>query len=314
MGKRKTPINWKVSNEKQVEKGRKLAMLTKSMSQSISEVWDCELSEMNNGKKGPRYLYPDSLVMFLLILKQISGQSYRMLEGYSMLFCDRVPDYSRIQRRINKLPEELIAGLNREIVRAKTSKTIEIIADATGMQINGRHVWREEKYGSKKRRVWKKLHLVIDSKTNMILSCEIFDGSENEGKHENTVNAVSEAISNCGKEVTKIYLDGSYGSNNNIAFFDYLGIEPIVRIRKDSVKKAHRKFCRGAKLSLRDKKSIEQYDWKRFVEVKRYGKRSGIEGVIGAFKRMFREQLLSKLDVMIKKEVSAKVFMWNLMN
>jgi hypothetical protein len=252
--------------------------------------------------------------MFLLILKQISGQSYRMLEGYSMLFCDRVPDYSRIQRRINKLPKELIGNLDREVIRAKTSGKIEIIADATGLQINGRCVWREEKYGSKKRRIWKKIHIVIDAKTNMILACDIMDGSENEGKHENVVGVVSEAIKNTGKTVTKFYGDGSYGSNNNLTFFDYLGIEPIVRIRKDSVKKSYRKFCKGAKLSLRDKKAIEQYDWKKFVEIKRYGKRSGIEGIIGAFKKVFREQLLSKLDVMIEKEVSAKVFLWNMMN
>lgn len=313
MGKRKTPINWKVSNDRQVEKGRKLAKFTRQMSESAKTYWDSELSEMNKGKIGPKYQYPDTFVLFLLIIRDAFGLSFRILEGYSSEFFGKVPDYSRIQRRINKLPLELIQKINKEVIISKTKGKLDIIADATGMQINGRHVWREEKYGSKTRRNWKKLHLVIDVRTGIILSCEVLEGSENEGKHENVVNAIGEAIKTSGKTVARFYGDGSYGSANNLAFFDYLGIEPIVRIRKDSVKKAHRKFCKGAKLSLRERKAIEQYNWDKFVEEKSYGQRSKIEGIIGAVKCFFGEKIMSKLDPMIEIESQVKTLLWNVM-
>lgn len=313
MGKRKTPINWKVANKRQVERGRKLAELTQALPSNVDEVWQNELDTMNKGKIGPNYQYPDSLIIVLLTIKSAFGLSYRILEGYTSRFCPMIPDYSRIQRRISKLPKELTDKLNKEIIRSKVSEKLDIIADATGVQINGKNVWSDERFGTKAKRKWKKLHMVIDIKTNMILSCEVLEGKDNEGKHENVVTSVGKAIRNAGKSVSKFYGDGSYPSINNIAFFSYLGIKPVVRIRKDSVKKAHRKFCRGAKLSSRERLALEQYNWDKFVEEESYGKRSGIEGVIGSFKSFFGEKLFSKLDSMIEREVNAKVMVWNAM-
>jgi len=42
-----------------------------------------------------------------------------------------------------------------------------------------------------------------------------------------------------------------------------------------------------------------------------YGKRSGIEGIIGSFKRFFRENLFSRLDGMIEREIISRVLVWN---
>lgn len=314
MGKRKTPINWKIYNNKLVERGQKLAMFTKQLSDSITEVWDNELSSMNENKKGRKYLYPDSLVVFLLLIKTQFAFSYRMLEGFAPMFTDKTPDYSRINRRINKLPVELIENMNRKLSRAKTKGSLEIIADATGIQVNGKYVWSDERFKKKGRRKWKKLHLAIDPKTNMIVGVEVLEGHDNEGKHERVVDLFNKASVNTGKNISKVYLDGGYDSENNFEFFEYAGIKPVIRIRKDTIQKIRKKLNLHSKFrKKREREAMKQIDWKRFVSESRYGLRSGIEGVIGAFKRMFRESVTSKLDGPIEKELMTRVLLWNIM-
>lgn len=63
----------------------------------------------------------------------------------------------------------------------------------------------------------------------------------------------------------------------------------------------------------RNREALKQFDWENFVEDSRYGKRSGIEGIIGSFKRFFGERLFSRLDDMIEREVITKVLVWNSM-
>lgn len=311
MGKRKTPINWKVYNDQLVQRGQNLMLSIRQMSRGIEDVWLNEVGSMNEHKRGRKFTYPDSLIVFLLVIKIQFGLAYRMLEGMGPMFSEKIPDYSRINRRINKLPKELIVKLNRELVRSKTAKTIEIIADATGIQINGKCVWSDERFGTKSRRKWKKLHLVIDAKTNVIVGVNVLDGRDNEGKHEEVVDIIGKVIGETGKTVTKFYGDGSYGSINNFEFFDYLGIDTAIRIRKDSVDKARRKY--PLLKTRRDYEAVRQVNWEKFVREADYGKRSGIEGVIGSFKRIFGEHLVSKAETMLEKEVLAKVLLWNMM-
>lgn len=62
----------------------------------------------------------------------------------------------------------------------------------------------------------------------------------------------------------------------------------------------------------RNREGIKQYFWEYYVEEYRYGKRSGIEGIIGSFKRFFRESLFSRIDEMIEREILTRVLIWNM--
>ena len=61
----------------------------------------------------------------------------------------------------------------------------------------------------------------------------------------------------------------------------------------------------------RNREAIKQYFWDYFVNEYSYGKRSGIEGIIGSFKRFFRENLFSRIDEMIEREILTRVLIWN---
>jgi transposase len=215
----------------------------------------------------------------------------------STLFFDRVPDYTRINRRIRQLSVNTIEKINREITKARTrGKSLEIIMDGTGVQINGKYVWMDVRKKGKKirKRDWRKLHIAIDIET---------------GNIDDTASII------------RAFLDGAYDGEDNFDMLEYLGIDPVIRTRKPSREKAER-MSRALKTKKREKffsklcnrVALLQHVWDRYVEVKGFGKRGGIEGVIGSFKRTFGERLFSKIDDMIHREILLRVLVWNIMH
>ncbi|MCK5474268.1 MAG: hypothetical protein KAI53_02580 [Candidatus Aenigmarchaeota archaeon] len=97
----------------------------------------------------------------------------------------------------------------------------------------------------------------------------------------------------------------------------------MTRIRKNTIKKVQWTRLKNYDLKLkgkdpisysyRDIKAFEQMFWKTFVSKKQYGLRSGIEGVIGSFKRFFGECVCSKIKCNIENELRIRCNVWNLM-
>ena len=325
-GKKKTQYDWKVYNKQLVERGRKLAKNLRSLKQRIIEFWDEELAIMNEGKEGARFRYPNSQIVFLLILRiALNINSYRLLQGFAHLFFRMVPDYSELYRRIKQLDPEIIEKINQEITKAKTEgRSIIISIDGTGIQINGKYVWTDNKHKNEKmrKRDWKKINIAIDTETRQILAVKLLERNEAEGSHENTVELIENVLENINDDscIEKCYGDGGYDNEKNFEMFEYLGIKPVIRIRKPSRRKAEQ-MSRALKAhkrrrffqKKRNREALKQCDWERYIEESRYGKRSGVEGVIGSFKRIFGERVFSRTDEMIRKEIMTRVLVWNLM-
>lgn len=320
MGKRKTPINWKTYNKELVNRGKNVAMFLKAMTDS--DLLESELEQMNDKKNGHPYKYPDSLIIFLYVLKAITSKSYRFLEGYCCMFLDKSPEYSVLFKRVNKLPKETMDDINRKVIAAASgSRTIEVILDATGLQVNGTYVWIDEKYKEKRKRKWKKIHLVIDAKTRAILSANVLGKNKNEGEYNEFSKSLKKA-SYAGK-ISRVYADGAYDSKANFMLCEKTGIRPVIRIRKPTVRNVAGRELLNKRLILhkrprfkfdtRDKYALKQSNWRSFVDTENYGKRSGIEGVIGSVKRFFGEHLHSKKDENIEREIDARFMTWNIM-
>jgi len=323
-GKKKTQYDWKVYNKQLVERGKRLAFNLSNLGKYTKEYWEQELEEMNFCKEGRRFLFPNSQIVFLLIMRAAFNiNSYRNLSGLATMFFDRVPDFTDIHKRIKKLPTKAISRINGEVTKAKTKgRRVEISLDGTGVQINGKYVWYDKKHnkGKVRKRDWKKLNIAIDTETRQILGIKVLGKDENEGSHENTADIMDDVFGNIDRssEITRVRGDGGYDNEDNFRFFEFLGIEPIIRIRKTSRRKAEwmsrslrtkkrRKFFE----KKRNRVALEQFDWEKYVEESGYGKRGGIEGIIGSFKRFFGERLFSKLDPMIVREILTRVLVWN---
>ena len=325
-GERKTFYDWKIYNKQLVERGKKLANEIKTVKKEVVDYWKEELNQMNEGKEGRRFRYTDSMIVFLAILKSaFNVDSYRKLQGLAYLFFENVPEYSRINRRMRALELNDLKKINREITKEKTKgRVLEIAMDGTGVQINGKYVWYDKKHnkGKMRKRDWRKLNIVIDTETRQILGIRVLGRDENEGSHENTAGIMVDVFENIDKssKITKVRGDGGYDNEDNFDMFEFLGIEPVIRIRKPSRNKAEQ-MSRSLKTKKRrkffekkrNKEALKQFDWENYVEDSRYGKRSGIEGFIGSFKRFFGEKCFSRLDEAIEREIITKALVWNVM-
>lgn len=320
MGKRKTPIDWKTYNNELVDRGKRIAEFIKFFSKD-KELFKKELITQNKGKKGHPYEYADRLFILLAVIKAVTSKGFRFLEGFAFLLFDEVPDHNTIWRRINKANPNILSNLNRTSAARQKSGTIDIILDATGISVNGTNVWLDEKYNERRKREWVKLHLCIDAATKEIISVEVMNKNDNEGKHEGFSKHIQKA--NKKGRINRVYADGAYDGKKNFGLCKKNGSELVVRIRKNTIEAVKRKKAINKRMVLhgrspmqfgyREEKAIEQINWDEFVETKNYGKRSGIEGVIGSFKRFFGESVASKCFDNIKTELLMRCSVWNLM-
>lgn len=322
--KRKRKINWTKCNKKLVQRGANAANLLDELMKMKGE-WNEELKKMNEGKRGSPFSHPDSLIIILAILKLLTSKGYRFIEGFSYLFLPVAPTYSAIQKRVFKFDIEILKGMNKDVLgKLGNEKIVHIIKDGTGIQINGRYVWIDKRFNLKRKRKWKKLDITIDMNTLAILSLKVLDESANEGEAKEFEETMKEAKGNLpeGTKIGKSYGDGGFDSNPNFEYCERNGIEPVIRIRKPTRKKVerrrnikkamllHKKYLPD-KRTIRDKYAEEQIDWDRFVKRKKYGKRSGIEGFNGSFKRFYGERAHSRLGRSIQNEFLFKTFLWN---
>jgi hypothetical protein len=98
--------DWRRVNEGLVRRGEILLDLR------ILDRWNDELKGMNAGKEGGRYVYPQVFVRLLGYVHLLFHLPYRQTEGFLKAlrrFDSRiqVPDYSTIDRRVNRLDVKL---------------------------------------------------------------------------------------------------------------------------------------------------------------------------------------------------------------
>ena len=74
----------------------------------------------------------------------------------------------------------------RAEARAASGGPVHLAVDATGLKVYGEGEWKVRMHGPDKRRVWRKLHLAVDTRTgalhaHALTASEVHDGAELEG-------------------------------------------------------------------------------------------------------------------------------------
>ena len=109
-------IDWPSYNQSLVRRGQVL------LDYDVLEDWDHELSQMNHGKVGEPYAYPDSFIQLLGYMRAYFHLPYRQKQGVVIAHASKKvpgkPDYSTISRRINKLEIRINEKLGNDIVIA----------------------------------------------------------------------------------------------------------------------------------------------------------------------------------------------------
>ena len=212
-------VNWPLYNQSLVRRGQVL------LDFGVLDVWDHELSLMNEGKVGEPYDYPDSFIQLLGYMRVYFHLPYRQAEGVVIAHASTkvscIPDYNTISRRVNRLDIKINEKLGDDIV---------IALDSTGIKVANRgewirHIWHV-------RKGYLKIHVAVDIKRKRILSLEVT--SEEVHRDGRILKKLVANASSGGNHVKGVLADGMYDSNNNFRCLSKNHIKPGIKTRSNS--------------------------------------------------------------------------------
>ncbi|MBU2589679.1 MAG: IS5 family transposase [Nanoarchaeota archaeon] len=260
--------DWKAYNQSLINRGEFY------INPIFLDTWIDEIKEMNSSKIGQPYMYPNSLIEFLAILYQ-RGFDYRSLEGILRGLSKRLGTfpvivYSQIRRRIRNLKPKFSAKKDKLIVGS----------DGTGLKVGNRGEWVREKWAVK--RGWIKVVILGDTEGNVV---DIRIG--NEDLNENS--AGRGMLRKNYKNINKFIGDGLYDAKDNFRLLDQLGVEPVIKIRKNASTKSNGCMARKKQVI-----SYKEKGYKKWAKENGYGLRwPATEGIFSTSKRMFGESVRS---------------------
>ena len=290
-------MNWNKYNESLVKRGEIL------LDFDVIDNWHIELDEMNEGKVGRKFVYPDSFIKLLGYMRAYFHLPYRQTEGIVRAHASNtlpsIPDYSRICKRIN--------GLNIKIDDDDANKSslhddyFVIAIDSTGVKVTNRGEWIRHKWNVK--RGYLKIHVAVDIKKKRILSLIVTSEEVHDGKI--LPELIDDITIKQNKIVDSTIADGAYDSNNNFQYLSFRGIHPTIKVRKNSRCRKTNHYLRNKAVKMQ-KNNLQQ--WKDSVS---YGQRWMAETVFSCIKRMFGEYVTAiRFENMIK-EIMLKASLYN---
>jgi len=227
--------DWKAYNAALVRRGEILLDLR------VMKGWKDELADMNREKEGGRYEYPNSFIRLLAFIHVYLRLPYRQLEGFVLMLARhagglKAPDYSSIAWRIQRLDVKLNDAL------ASSEDEVVLALDASGIKVSNRGEWMRHKW--KVKRGYLKIHIAIDVKSKRILALEVTKEKVADGcRFRSLVKEASKHV-----KITKAIGDGGYDSKTNFRYLADRGIEPVIRVRRNSSSRA--RGCMSRKLAV----------------------------------------------------------------
>jgi len=287
--------NWEKVNELYVRRGEYF------LDFEWVKGWDKELENMNQGKRGAPYKFPESLINLQVVWTQY--HSYRVAEGITKMIASfscipRYNDYSTIFRRVNKSEQDF---------PAPKSNIISASTDGSGIKMNMGCEYFQEKYGDKKRKKYIKVVITSDPSDKDIFKIEVSLEGEIESEPEIAEDHMRQLI-NEGCIIEGFYGDGSFDTNLLFDFCDLNKIDPKIKIRENAVIDPDGSWRRNMELE----KYLRQ-GYKKWAKEKGYGRRwTGTEGIFSAVKRIFGDRVRSKTTENMCKEAERRFWAYQI--
>ena len=254
--------------------------------------WDKELAEMNLGKVGAPFKFPNSMIQ-LQAIWHAKGNPYRMIEGITIQLVEmsKLPDFndhSTIDRRVNCMPTKIDPPQGKNLV---------IFSDGTSLQVVEGGEYLREKYGKKNRR-WVQVVIWGDTVTKEPVSFEvnIIQSSE--------IASAKKQIEELLKKGVDIKAAGGDGAFDEIEFWNWLDWKGIYSLIKPDKNASEDTESVLRNLAVRWRNENGYNKWR---EKTGYGERwPATEGIFSAVKRMFGEQIHAKSEIGILQEAAVK--------
>ena len=283
-------INWRIYNESLVRRGEII------LGFDIIDNWNNELHRMNLGKEGALYRYPDTFVLLLGYMRVYFHLPFRQTKGVVTAHAGRkvpsIPDYSTINRRVNKLDIKINERIGNDII---------LVLDSTGIEVTNRGEWLPHKRNVRKG--YLKIHVAVDIEKKKIVSLDVTSEEVYVGSR------LKELVDNALEYNTleRVIADGAYDSNENFQYLSNKNIEAAIKIRKNSSYDRTVGCIPKKRIVLNQLKNFER--WKTRVK---YGSRWIAETVFSSVKRTFGEYVTAKRVPNMVKEMILKASLYNL--
>ncbi|MCD6371558.1 MAG: IS5 family transposase [Candidatus Aenigmarchaeota archaeon] len=277
--------NWKEYNNKLIKRGEFY------INPRFLETWLNEIKEMNAGKVGNPYFYPNSMIEFSAILHE-KGFDYRALEGILRALSRNlgnfpVISYSQICRRVNTLDLNFDKPFRENLV---------VGIDGSGNKVSNRGEWIRHKW--KVRRGWIKIVIMGDTKGDIV---DIRVGNENLDERASARGMLRKNK----KKIKKAILDGLHDCEDTFDLCDKLGIEAVIKIRENALDKGFSSRAKEVRL-------YKNIGYKRWAKEKGYGLRwPASEGIFSAVKRIFGECVTATKKRNMYKQAKRKFWAYN---
>jgi len=258
--------NWKEYNTRLIKRGEYY------INPSFLETWLEETKKANFGKVGEPFLYPNSLIEFLAVLKS-KGFDYRALEGIIRALSKRLNNFpvicfSQIRRRMLALPVSFDAKSNELVVGS----------DGTGIKVSNRGDWIREAWNI--RRGWIKVVILGDVNGNIV---DVRIGNENLDERASARGMLRKN----NKNIKKALMDGLHDCEDTFDLCNELDIEAGIKIRENANDE-------GLGARPREVRLYKNIGYKEWAKEKDYGMRwPSTEGIFSAVKGIFGESVKS---------------------
>jgi len=289
--------DWKKENEKYVVRGEFLFDL------DFVKSWDKELEEMNEGKRGAPFEFPESFIEWLAVLSQ--WISNRGLQGVTRQFqkkglLPKEANYSTINIRVNKIDTSF--ELPKE-------GNISVSTDGSGMKMSNRGDYKETKYGDGKKK-FLRVTISAEPYKKKLLDIDVCIDGEGASEPEVAMSHIEELIA-LGYDVDKFFGDGAFDVHSLFDLLDQYAILSAIKIRKNA------SLDPEGKGSWRREQEVLDYrkkKYKKWAKEKEYGRRwTGTEGIFSAVKGIFGEETRSKNIGNMIHEVKRKFWAYDKM-
>ena len=257
--------NWRDYNRALVARGS----ITLWIDEAVLAGWRA------TGGKGRRY--SDAAILAALSLRVVFRLTLRQTQGLLLSLKERlgltieVPHYSTFCRRAGALAVP-------KLPRPAGGGPLHLAIDATGLKVHGEGEWKVRVHGKGKRRVWRKLHLGVDTLTGAIVAhaltpSETHDGAELEG-----------LLAELEGPIAAVYGDGAYDAFDIHSAVLARGAQPVIPPRKGAAIRPPPGLknpppTRGAAVAR-----IAEIGRKAWKEETRYHRRSLAETGVGRYK------------------------------
>jgi hypothetical protein len=288
--------DWKVVNERLVVRGEFLLDL------DWAKKWYKELKEMNKGKKGHPYEFPESLIEFQAVLNQ--WVNYRGIEGITRKIesYDLVPkhnDYSSAFRRIKRMNAEI----GRPEKRNQSATT-----DGSGIKMNNASEYREQKYGRKKQKKYVKVTITANPFTKDLLDCDVHLEGDGPSEPEIAMSHLEELVKE-GFSIDKFWGDGSFDVKELFNLLQKYRIASAIKIRENASDKSD-----GSMRRAREVREYKEKGYEAWARNKHYGRRwAGSEVIFSAVKGIFGDKTRAKEIPNMIKEVKRRFWAYQRM-